>query len=461
MDRFLPSPLRSLLQRLEVNRAVGYLLLSRGWQFVSGIFTAVLITSCLSETTNGNYQLFNNLLGMQLFVELGVPVIVMLVTSHEWSQLRFDEQGRIEGDPEALDRLAGLNRFITRWFWGCAAVFLIGMSIYGYFIISERGQRLDLLAPWQALIIVNSAAILLMPKVSILEGCNQAGTINAIRLPQSITGTIVVWYCLLMDCGLWTLVASTFVRWAWEYQLVHVRYREAFRSLEVHPVTQPISWFQEMWPLSWRTAIQTMGSYFSSFYFVPVVDHFQGKIEGGRFGMTWQILPTMQSAALSWINTRMPEFGAMAARGEHPQLRRRMVKTGLISLGVFLSGAAVFCFVLWGLQQAEIRQVKRFLDLKQTGLLVAGLAFIPISNVLQISVRIYKKDPFLFPNTITSFLIATLSWYSCQRWGTIGVAAAYCAITGGWQLPMSAFLAWQHQRSLASMAKTEPMASSS
>ena len=89
MDRFLPSPLRSLLQRLEVNRAVGYLLLSRGWQFVSGIFTAVLITSCLSETTNGNYQLFNNLLGMQLFVELGVPVIVMLVTSHELSLIHI------------------------------------------------------------------------------------------------------------------------------------------------------------------------------------------------------------------------------------------------------------------------------------------------------------------------------------------------------------------------------------
>lgn len=450
MDRFIPSPLRSLLQRLEVNRAVGYLLLSRGWQFVSGVFTAALLTICLDGTTNGNYTLFNNLLGMQLFVELGVPVIVMLVTSHEWSQLRLNERGRIEGDEAALDRLAGLNRFTTRWFWGCAAVFLIGMSIYGYYVIGESGKRLDLLAPWQALITVNAAAILLMPKIAMLEGCNQVGTINATRLPQAVTGTIVVWYCLLMDCGLWTLVASNIVRWAWEYEIVRVRYREAFRSLEEHHTPRPISWFPELWPLSWRTAIQTIGSYFSSFYFVPVVDRFQGKLEAGRFGMTWQILPTMQAAALSWINTRMPEFGAMAARGEHQELRRRMVKTGLISLGVFLLGAAVFCLVLWGLQQAEIRQVKRFLDLKSTGILIAGLAFILISNVLQISVRIYKKDPFLFPNSITSFLIAILSWYSCQRWGTMGVAIAYCAVTGGWQLPMSACLAWLHQRSLRS-----------
>ena len=458
LDRFLPSPLRTLLQRLEVNRAVGYLLLSRGWQFVSGIVTQALIISCLDDSTNGNYVLFNNLLGIQLFVELGVPVIVMFVTSHEWSQLRFDERGHIEGDVASLDRLAGLNRFITRWFQGCAAAFLVGMSIYGYYAIGERGQRLDLLLPWLALITANSAAIVLMPKIAMLEGCNQVGTINAVRFPQAITGTIVVWCCLLMNCGLWTLVASTIVRWAWEYVLVRVRYREAFRSLVEHHIAQPISWFQELWPLSWRTAIQTIGQYFSSSYFVLLVRSFQGESETGRFGNSWQILTAMQTAALSWINTRTPEFGTMAARGEHRQLRQRMVKTGLISLGVFLSGTAAFTAVLWALQKAEVRQVERFLDLKVTGLLIAGLAFILISNVLQISVRIYKKDPFLFPNSITSFLIAILSWYSCQRWGSLGMAVTYCAVTGGWQLPMSAFLAWQHQRSLGNVEQTEPIA---
>jgi hypothetical protein len=213
---------------------VAYLLLSRGWQFASGVFTVILLTRCLNGSERGVYQLFGSLIAMQMFVELGLPGIVVLMTSHEWSRLRFDAVGRVEGDVVALGRLSSLHRFVTRWFSVCAIVFLCGVSLDGYFEIGAEKPQVDWLSPWLALVAVNAAALFYVPKLSILEGCQQVGTINFYRLLQAVTGTLVVWASLLAGTGLWALVASSAVRWAWEFYLVEVRYRETFASLREH-----------------------------------------------------------------------------------------------------------------------------------------------------------------------------------------------------------------------------------
>ena len=140
----------NLLRRMEVNRGVAFLLLTRGWQFISGIVTVFLLTRFLDDATLGVYQLFISLVAMQMFVELGLPGIIVLMTSHEWSQLRFDGVGRIEGDEVALGRLSGLHRFVTRWFAVCAFIFLCGVSLDGYFEIGANKPQVDWLAPWLA-----------------------------------------------------------------------------------------------------------------------------------------------------------------------------------------------------------------------------------------------------------------------------------------------------------------------
>ena len=441
---FIPPALLKLLQRLEVNRAVAYLLLSRGWQFASGVVTVFLLARCLDGSTRGVYQLFGSLLGMQLFVELGLPGIVVLMTSHEWSQLRFDTGGRVEGDMVALGRLSSLHRFVTRWFAVCAIVFLCGVSLDGYWEIGAKKLQVDWLYPWLALVAVNAAALIYVPKLSILEGCQQVGTINYYRLLQAVSGTLVVWAVLVAGGGLWALVASSAARWGWEFYMVQVRYREAFASLAGHRETPPTAWFREIRPLFWRIAIQTIGSYFSSYYFIRVVFNFQGDVEAGRFGMTWTILMTLHAASLSWVLTRSPEFGAMAARGEHALLRRRLMKTGLISLAAFLLGAVAFSAVVFGLHQVGVKRADSFLALPETGLLIAGLALVLLSGLFQTSVRLYKRDPFLIPNSLSSLLIAVLAWEAGRRYGVMGVACAYVLVVECWSLPVSGYLAWRH-----------------
>ena len=435
--------LRSLLQRLEVNRAVGYLLLSRGWQFVSGIVSVVLLTDCLGLEQRDLYYLFGSLIGMQTFVELGLPTIIVLLTSHEWSQLSLDETGRVQGKPEALARVANLQRAMGRWFAVGAFVFAAVVLTRGYDKMQDT-TSVNWQAPWMALVVITAAAIPFVPKMALLEGAQQVATINRVRLSQSVAGSLVVWGVLLAGGGLWSLVASGLVRWAWEFYIVQVRYRATFASLGNHVTTGTQILREEVWPLGWRIALQTIGTYFGGLYLAQIVDDLKTVGATGQWGMTWQVLLALQMAALAWVNTRSPEFGILAAQGQHVELRRRMWKTGGISLAVFASGVAAFLAGLWGLHWVSPRHADSFLSIPGAALMATGFAALLATVLLHTSVRYDKRDPFLIPHTISSAGTVALAYWGTQRWGVTGVVIAYAAVAGLFTLPVAIRIAVRH-----------------
>lgn len=437
--------LRSLLQRLEVNRAVGYLLLARGWQFASGIVSVLLLTSCLSPEQRDLYYLFGSLIGMQMFVELGLPTILVLLTSHEWSQLCLDEAGCVQGHPEALARVANLQRAMGRWFTIGALVFAGVVLARGYLKMQDT-TSVNWQGPWIALVLITAAAIPFVPKFAMLEGGQQVAVINRVRLSQSVVGSLAVWGVLLAGGGLWSLVASGLVRWGWEYSLVQVRYRATFASLRNHVTSGSQTLREEVWPLAWRIALQTIGTYFGSLYLTQIVDDQETVGETGRWGMTWQVLSALQTAALAWVNTRSPEFGILAAQGQHGELRRRMWRTGGISLIVYACGAASFLAGLRGLQWVSPRHAGSFLSISEAAVMSVGFAALLMTVLLHSLVRYDKRDPFLAPHTISSAGTVTLAWWCGQQYGVTGVVMAFAGVAGLFTLPIAIGIAIQHAR---------------
>ena len=61
-----------LANAMGVNRAVAFAIMSRFWQLFTGPVTQMLIILRLSSATQDYYYAFNMMLGMQVFVELGL-----------------------------------------------------------------------------------------------------------------------------------------------------------------------------------------------------------------------------------------------------------------------------------------------------------------------------------------------------------------------------------------------------
>ncbi len=127
----------ALLGRAEIDRAVAYTLLTRGWQALTAPVTLLLVAQTMTLEIQGYYYTFASLLALQSFVELGFYIVIVSVASHEWSRLRLDADGAITGDSVAIARLASLARFISRWYAAASVVFIAAASVAGWATFSR------------------------------------------------------------------------------------------------------------------------------------------------------------------------------------------------------------------------------------------------------------------------------------------------------------------------------------
>lgn len=113
--------------------------LARFWQLATGPLTQLLLVWHLTSAGQDYFQAFSRLLGLQIFVELGLSVVLISLASHEWAELHL-EAGAVKGSAHARSRLGSLTRQSSRWYLRAAVVFLTLITLAGwaFFADTER-----------------------------------------------------------------------------------------------------------------------------------------------------------------------------------------------------------------------------------------------------------------------------------------------------------------------------------
>jgi hypothetical protein len=426
-----------MLNRLEVDRAVFYAIASRAWQFLAGPISILVISACFTPQLQGYFYTFASLMGMQILVELGLHSVIINVCSHEWSQLNLDTSGSIAGDEAAMKRLAGLKRFVARWYAMVGLLFFVGAGVGGaIFLDQSHGDgslpRSDWVAPWFCLVALNGLLLWAWAFSAMLEGCSQMAVVNRVRLLQFMSGNVAVWASMAAGFGLWAAVISVAVRLVWDYWLIAIRYREFWRSLNGCPSDHAISWQDEIWPLQWKMALSGVAAYLAFSLFTPVMFHFHGSVVAGQMGMTWTILTAIEGAAFAWVHARGPLFGRLAARRDWAEMDRVFVRLTAISWGFYLLGGIAVCLGVWILNllpwDLTQRLALRMLPLPSTVVFALGFVLLHLPRCQMIYVRAHKQDPFLIASLTTYGLIAAtvvLFGWTC---GPMGVASGLLAV---------------------------------
>ncbi len=457
----VPGWLAGLVSTLGVDRSILYAVLARVWQVLTGPISQLLLILYVSPAARDYYYAFTSMLGLQIFVELGLHVVIINLASHEWSGLRL-EAGRPTGDETARWRLNSLSRLMTRWYAWAAAVFLLVLLVAGwwFFESAERvrqaagGEGEGLVAwsgPWCVLACLISLQLTLLPRLSILEGCHQVASLYRTRFWQAIAGTMAVWVCLAAGLELWALVVSAAVRLAGDQYLVRWRYGEFFRSLQQDPgaSTAVIDWKQEILPLQWRIALQ--GFVFWLAVQLPLLFVFR-RHEGdaARLGMTWTILTAAQGAALAWVETRRPQFGSLIAERKFPQLDALFFRVSGISMVLMTLAALFLSALVWLLNVVDIPLAERVAAglLSPWGTLFLSLGFVSqqVSQCVNLYVRAHNRDPFLLASISSNLTVAGLQLWLGWTYGGLGVAAGYFLGVTLVQSPLLTLIWWRIRR---------------
>lgn len=437
----------ALLHRFEVDRAVFYTLLTRGWQLATGPITLVLIARNLTPEVQGYYYTFASLLALQSFVELGLYVVVINLASHEWSKLRLSESGEILGDSEALSRLVSLGRFIYRWYTVAGVIFVIGVGIAGYATFSA-GHGLDIRwqAPWFFLVATTGLSLWTMPFISLLEGCNQVATVNEFRLLRALTGNASLWLVLAFGGGLWAAAVSTAVKLATDLYLLLVKYGLFFKPFLRPQSGAGIDWKSEIWPMQWKLGLAGLMNYFIFSLFNPVMFLYHGASVAGQMGMTLQIVSAAQMVALAWVSAKTPQFGMLVARKDYAGLDKFWLRITAVSMAVVVLGALSIGALVYAVHAMDLPLAQRLLPLWPTSLLLLAAVLMHISQCQTAYILAHKQAPFVIQALVSGGMTGLLVWLLGSRFGPTGASAGYLSVVGLFIIPYETMLWYQCRR---------------
>ena len=452
------------------------------------------------------YYAFSPILAAQLFFEVSLHVVIINVASHEWTHCAIDENsGQVTGDEQSRARLGGLLRRMIRWYAIASVLFVVCIAAGGsWFLATDppvtlKATRLtatvaqslggvanpilpvgglvyeitdelplnNWLPAWLCLVACNGIMLMAIPFTSLLEGCGQISTVYRYRVFQAMMGSLAVWISIGMGWGLWAVVASSLVRIFWDGMLLLRHYRPFFQSLLAIRSDADFDWKNEVWPLQWRLAVQSMFGYFAMHIFTLVVWRYSGRSVAGRFGLTWNILIALSAGAFAWVDTRRPMFGTLIAARNYKSLDRHFFRLTAISTTVLIVSGTAFCVAVAILNSVDwdiaTKIAQRMLPTWPTSLLVLTVVLFHLPRCQDIYIRAHKQDPFLIAVVVNSTIMGLLVWQCGKRYGVMGVILAYLAVIGLVQLPVWSWIWYRFRKKILAdsqeqIADKEPLA---
>jgi len=305
-----------------------------------------------------------------------------------------------------------------------ALLFVIGVGVAGTRFFPADTKALWM-GPWLGLIVLLAGSLLLLPLVTILEGCGQVLELTRYRFYQSVVSSLLLWSAAYGQAGLWIVLIAAASALARDVYVVFWRYRGFFRALWSSPHTEEFSWKMEVWPMQWRLAFQAAAGYFVVPVINPIVFHYQGAVEAGRIGMSLQATSAIQSLGQAWLLTQLPAFGRTIAVGDFDGLHRHWKRAGASSIAVVTIVGALAVGILALGRGLGVAEVERLVAPWQLGVLVLVVVLSQIVQIEAAYLRAFKVEPFLWVGVAGGIISGASVWFFGMWMGLAGVVIGY------------------------------------
>jgi O-antigen/teichoic acid export membrane protein len=442
--------LQDLRRRLEINQAVFFGLLAKIWNLCTGPVTALLIVAKFSPEVQGYYYTFGTILALQVFVEMGLGVVVQQFASHEWSHLNLDKEGRIVGAGDALSRLVSIANVAFKWYAVGAIAITLGLSVGGYIFFASSPQvYVAWSAPWFFLALLTGINVLLVPVWSFLEGCNQVTNLYTYRFVQGMITSICVWVAILLGAELWAATVLSVVTLLCALVFLKRKYFIFFKTLLfTRPSGPRISWRAHMLPMQWRIALSWISGYFVFSLFTPVLFKFSGPVVAGQFGMTWAVVGLVGTISGSWLSPRVPQLAMLIAQKKYNELDCLFWKLMKIVISVNIIIALLIWLSIYFLNTLNHPVATRFafrlLAPLPTGLLLAAQVLIYSAVPFSLYMRAHKEEPIMYLAVLAAIMIGLSTVILGKYYSATGMAFGYLVVN--MIIMPFVFLIWHRRR---------------
>lgn len=437
----------NILRSFGVNKAIGFGVLTRMWSAFAGPLTILLIATNFSKVEQGYYYTFSSLLALQIFFELGLLTVLAQFAAHEFVYLSWGEKGVITGSEAHLGRFVDLLGKGFKWYTVSAVLLIIVLIPAGLFFFAQSPANDAGFAwrlPWALAVIGVGGNLLLIPFYAVITGSGDVASINRREMLGGMTGSIIGWFVIACGGGLYaipavttgTIIVGLVYLFKSKPQLVKTAFSYAFGSMKS---SYAISWWGEVWPMQWKIALSWVSGYFIFQLFTPVLFKFHGPVVAGQMGMTLILANGLLGISLTWLHSRLPEFGKLIAVKRWNELdnyfNRAIAQCLLVSFIIF-DVAIVIVYFLQKFTSIGIR----FLPIWQVIILLVTASGNVVVNGLASYMRAHKQEPMLFISLVSAALISISTLIFGSLYSSIGIVVSNLVITLFYGVPFTFYL---------------------
>jgi len=436
--------IKSILNRIGVDKAIFFTSLSRIIQSLGGIVTVFLIASFMTKEEQGFYYTFSSVLAIQIFFELGLGGIIIQFVAHEMAFLKFKSPTEIEGNHENLSRLSSIIHFCLKWYALFAFLLLMTLLLSGFIFFTKYGSQfphVNWKTPWTIIAVGGSINLFISPWMAVLQGMNKVKEMARIALIQQIVVMFITWTSLILGAKLYIAAInsiSSLLMLIFLYSTTN--YPQLILKLFRQKVVERISYKNEIFPYQWRLALSWISGYFIFQLFNPVIFAFNGAIAAGQMGMTLIVLNSILALVVSWTSTKVPTWSTLIANKNYKLLDQLFRKILFDSTLVSILAIMMFLIFRAGLDYLQIPLANRFLPLWLCTLILFTIPFNNIINSWATYLRCHKKEPFLLQAVIVGCLCGISTFLGAKYIGISGVVIGYITIVVLISMPLSYYI---------------------
>lgn len=427
-----------ILNKVGIDRAIAYTVLSRFIQAGGGIITLLFVAKNLTTVEQGYYYTFGSILAIQIFFELGLSNIITQFVAHENAHLIWNNKYSFSGSIESSSRLSSLLRFAIKWFAVIGVLLFVGLLITGYSFFYNFGKTGDVVhwqIPWIVLSITTSLSLMISPILAFFEGLGKVREVAKIRLIQQIVQLLLVVSFFLLGFKLFSSplasLISFFVILIWILSGVNKKNLIfIWQKIDIYKVNYKI----EIFPFQWKIALSWISGYFIFQLFNPVLFATEGAVVAGQMGMTLAVLNAILMFSLSWINTKVPILSNLIANKNYKDLDFLFNKTlrqstylNIVALLIFFFG--IFLLRYFNLKLGNINLGDRFLNYLPMIAMMIPIILNHIVSAWATYLRCHKKEPLLYQSVVIGFLCSISTIFLGKHFGVIGMTFGYLFVS--------------------------------
>jgi O-antigen/teichoic acid export membrane protein len=425
-------------EKLGIDKSIAYSSGARIIQASTGFITLFFISRFLSGIEQGFYYTFGSIVAMQVFFELGFTGIITQYVAHEFSHLRFLDNGLIESKEGYKSRIASLLRFCVKWYAVISGLLFFALIIVGFVFFSKYQKDGDFTSwkiPWIVLSIGTIIKLFQSPFNSFLMGLGKVKEMSKISFFQQLITPLIMWLGLMYDFKLYVLGISLIINVTiWFFFVAKMDFIRVMLALMKESVTERISYMKEIFPYQWKIALSWVSGFFIFQLFNPVLFATEGAVVAGQMGMTISVLNGIQALSMSWISTKVPLYSGLIAKQNYIQLDNLFNKTlkqqALVTLGLLtILFVGVNLLNITKLKLGENVLAERLLPVLPMFLMMVPLFCNQFVNAWATYLRCHKREPYLVLSIVGGIACSLSTFVLGNLFGLMGIVFGYCMIT--------------------------------